>query len=262
MRYSCLILLLLASTLCAETTLVPAESNAPGPYRPAVLAITNDSDATIEQISLQWELGGPTVETSVLIPSGQSQTVKLLLPSMASEQTFRMKLGDAPPSEIAITWPDGWADRAAFFAPNLYREYANLTARRPPSSTRNTLVVLAIGTLALVAVCMIRRAKFRITLAVTALFYMTMGVILIQQEIIHAHPFGLHGESDLLYLFAPTRTSRVSPKELTDQPLYANRAHLAGDTLRLTLRDGKLIEAQLKLPRGDIRLFRQAAKPK
>ena len=251
------ILLLLASTLCAEATLTPATSNAPGPYRPAVLAITNTTDATIEQISLQWELGGPTVETATLIPPGQSREIKLLLPAMASDQTFLLRLGDAPAAEIAITWPSGWADRAAFFAPKLYQKYA-VIGHRSPIGTRSTLLLLAIGTLALLAVCLIRRTDFRITFALIILAVSAAGVASIHQTILHAFSFGISGESNRLYVFAPTRTCLVSPREVTDQPLYANRAHLASDTLRLTIRDGKLIEAQVKLPRGEIRLFRAA----
>ncbi len=252
-----LILFLLVSPLLADTTLSPAKTNVLGPYRPAVLELTNDSAATIEHISLQWELGGPTVETAALIPPSQSRTIKLLLPAMAKEQTFRLQLGDAPAVEITIIWPDGWADRAAFFAPKLYHKYADQALRRDLSRRANILLILSFGVLGLITTCFLRRSEFRIAFCVLILLATTLSIA--TRFCAETTIYALELPDARLALFSVTRTQTVEPNEFTNHPLYANRAHLAGDDLRLTIRDGKLIDAVLTLRPGEIRLFRRAA---
>jgi hypothetical protein len=257
LRFALLISLCLASPLLASATLTPADANVPGPYRPAVLTLSNDTNATIERISLQWELGGPRVETAVLLPAGQSRELPLLLPAMDRQQTFQLRLNTAPPQEIAITWPDGWADRAPFFDLALYRKYAEQTHQTPPSHKRNLLLTLVVGVLALGAATFLRSAKPRIVIC-SGLLLATAGGAWFQissQPTHHRLPLE-HGALSLLSV-SRTQPLSVAPG---DQPIYANRRHLKGDTLTLTLNQGTITAAQVDLAPGEIRLFRTATR--
>ena len=253
--------LMLASAAVAGEVSVTLEPVAGEPnefFQPATLAAHNATDTTLQSLTIQWQLGGPTFVHAVTIPPGGSQELSVHLPAMTRHQRFRIDaaLEAAVPmvTEAEITWPIESVDPSVWIDPQAYQGAEGLDIGWSDSMRRMVWWSAVVGCALLVASMAIPRPKWRLaTACVVVVIGLSVACHLASRPPVVTERVAADGAT--LLLFA-RRQAEWSTQQSGLTPVYATRAQM--------MDDDTVYEAggvSVTLTPGQVRLFRLADAP-
>lgn len=202
-------------------------------FQPATLTVHNATDRTVDSLTIQWQLGGPTFVHAITVPPGESKDLAIALPAMTRHQQFRIDaaLGAGAPSitEAEITWPSDWVDPSVWIDPQAYETYVPPKSIWPQRTRRTVWLASLIGCVLWMATAMIRHRGLRLVagLVVLALSLAAVMRYTKNQDFSTIESFM---RRDLLLLRA-RRTAGYAFSRPKAIPIYATRDQMMDDNL-------------------------------
>lgn len=258
----------LVCAVCVLATAAPAGelvvSLDPGPggpaedFQPATLTIHNLADTTIRSLSIQWQLGGPTMAHTVAIPPDGTHGLTVRLPAMTRYQRFDIEASTEADgllaAEAEIAWPVDWVDPAVWINSRAYEPYQDRPAGWSGSMRRAVWWSGLLGCVLLVAAAVMPWRQWRLALA-AAVIVMALAVVCWIAADTDVVTESVDPDGDELLLLSRRRAGWTSPR--TDLvPIYATRSQMMEDDLRYG-DDG----VSMTLQPGRARLFRLPEAP-
>ncbi len=253
-------LLIAAATSVAAAdvglALSPADNaHAAAPFRPATLAISNDTDHTLTEIRLRWQFGGPAFIYPITVAPRGDLSQPIRLAALAARQQYQAEFSfegqsasDPIVTTAAIAWPEAAVNPGAFIHPAEYDRLRTIPAWSNSHRRRIILVAVAAGLL-LAASMLLQRPGHRLGAAGLIIAAALAAVI----AFAWSQPVVLeHLSEDGLLALTPRRTTTWQTSRADLQPIYASRQQMMEDTTAISP-DG--ISVQLTPPRRQ--LFRQ-----
>ncbi len=259
-----------AASMAAELT--PAEEPKPDiwPYSPAKLTLTNTSDVPVEQISLRWLHGGPTLVWAVELAPGQEKVIDIFLPAAWPDQEYEVALlgadGRAAASyEATINWPDELVRSDAFIDTHTWGRWNPSPAEWDHASRGNAFIAVALVCVAASGTLLVGRSRLRVLSSAVAVVAGTaiVAVLLPNATDTWSPPADVASgrvEGPPRELLA-TAARRTAVGKLDDEilaPVYLSRGDMAQDTMVLNVSTGR---AEVPMRAGRLRLFRRIDPP-
>jgi hypothetical protein len=230
--------------------LAPGEGDAKSGFSPAVLTLTG-ARADTSQVELQLKAGGLTMVYPVMATEGGA-TVNVTLPAAAAVQVYTIRLQPSGETVSAeIQWPDSQITTFALLDSAACVEWQGDYPQWPDALRREiawgaVAFAVAVG-LAFVGVHPVRWR----TVVVVGLAGVAIGVASWRVTTVSSGP--VMTTTDSLMVVRSLRQQREVVLDGTWRPIYATRAQMQADTLRIE--PDRLVLPTLRP--SEIRLFRR-----
>ena len=233
-----------------QARLAPGNTAAEKGFSPAVLTLT-DAPAGTSQVELQLKAGGVTMVYPLTTTEGAS-TVNVTLPAAAAVQVYAIRL--RPSGEIGsaeIQWPDAQITTFALLDSSACAEWRGDYPQWPDALRREiawgaVAFAVALG----LAFLWVRTPRWRIV-AVIGLTGVAIGVASWRVAAESSGP--VTTTTDSLLVLRSLRQQQEITLDGKCRPIYATRAQMQADTLRIEP-DRVVLPA---ISPGEIRLFRR-----
>lgn len=233
-----------------QARLAPGEGDAKNGFSPAVLTLT-DAPADMSQVELQLKAGGVTMVYPVAVTEGKA-TVNVTLPAVAAVQVYTIRLRPSGETLSAeIHWPDAQITTFALLDSAACVEWQGDYPQWPDALRRE----IAWGAVAFaVAVGLtfigVHHVRWR-TVVVVVLLGVAISVASWRVATVSSGP--VMTTTDSLMVLRTCRQQYEVVLDGTWRPIYATRARMQADTLRIE--PDRLVLPTLRP--SEIRLFRR-----
>ena len=238
------------ASAASQAKLAPGKGDAKNGFSPAVLTIT-DAPADTTQVELQARAGGVTMVYPVTATEG-SATVNVTLPAAAAVQVYTIRLGPSGETLSAeIEWPDAQITTFTLLDSAACAEWQGDYPQWPDALRREIMwgavaFAVAVG----LTFAGVRHRRWR-TVAVIGLAAIAIGLASWRVATVSSGP--VVTETDSLLVLRSLRQQREVALDGAWRPIYATRAQMQADTLRIE--PDRLVLPTLRA--SEIRLFRR-----
>jgi hypothetical protein len=234
----------------SQASLTPGEGDAKSGFPPAVLTLT-DAPADMSQVELQPKAGGVTMVYPVMVTEGGA-TVNVTLPAAAAVQVYTIRL--RPSGEIIsaeIQWPDAQITTFTLLDSAAYVEWQGdypqwSDSFRGEIAWGAVAFTVSIG----LAFLWVRPRRWR---AVVVVGLTGIAICVASWRVATVSSGPVLTMTDSLLVLRSLRQQREIVLDGTWRPIYATRAKMQADTLRIE--PDRLVLPTLRP--HEIRLFRR-----
>ena len=254
--------LLISITAMAGEAVVTLErlddSPTTGPYCRAALTVHNDSDVTIREVRLKWQLGCPTAVHRLVVAPGQAETLTIELPAIDTRQIYDVALvtedvaAEPVTVQATIEWAPAQLDPSALIDSMAYEAAETIVPFWPNRLRRNVWLAALVGGLAMTGVLLIRQRPLRTGMALVVIVtgLIAAGLFVRQQRTV----FQQFSDDGKVIVLTARRTATWTTSQTALIPIYASRQQRMEDATVM-----EPDQMSVALQPGQIKLFRLPA---
>ena len=241
------------------------------PYRLAELTVRNaggETASVIRAVQIRESQGGPTFVVAVTAPPDSTRAVRVKLPAVSLEQTYRIRLltevrADSPAIgefELPLTWDVELVNTEEWIDAEAYAPWEGDLPSWSPTVKRNVFLTAVLISLAMAAAMFVPptwRTATLILVAAAGCYAATLPLrsvdVVVERRLVAFAP-GEREADQTLWALTSRRTTPWTSEGIRLTPIYRHRREMLSDDTII----GPGGRIRLSLHPADLRLLRQA----
>lgn len=241
------------------------------PYRLAELTVRNaggETASVIRAVQIRESQGGPTFVVAVTVPPDSTRTVRVKLPAVSLQQTYRVRLltemrADSPAVsefELPLTWDVELVNTEEWIDAEAYAPWEGDLPSWSPTVKRNVFLTAVLISLAMAAALFVPptwRTAALILVAAAGCYAATLPLrsvdVVVERRLTLPHP-RQRQQDQTLWALTSRRTTPWTREGIELTPIYRHRGEMLSDDTVIGPGD----RIRLSLRPADLRLLRQA----